>query len=452
MSEDTIPANDTRDAYVAEFGRLAANRRPPDSDWLRSVQTLAIEQFQSVGFPSARDERWRFTNLKPLVERRFGLGNGQRAGVSQADLNRHPLVGAIQQCMVFVNGRYDPELSSVAGLPEGVVTLMIPAAVQSGINVVERHFGRVALVEENPFTALNTAFFADGALLWVPEGVVLEEPVQLLYVTDATAAGTVMHPRTLVVVGQGSALTVAIGHVGLAETEYWSNAVTELVVGENACARLLHVQLDSDSAFHTSTTCSVQARDSAYSFTTVALGGALVRHDVTASLDGTGAECTLHGLTQVRGAQHIDHHTTIVHERPHCTSREHFNGIFDGRARGVFTGRVVVRKGAQQTDAKQTNRNLLLAETARADSQPQLEIHADDVKCTHGATVGPIDEKAMFYLRSRGLPADVARNMLTYGFGVEILRQITVPELRDRLDKLLHARLEEGSRGRQGAE
>jgi Fe-S cluster assembly protein SufD len=230
---------------------------------------------------------------------------------------------------------------------------------------------------------------------------------------------------------------------------YWTNAVTEAVVQENARLHLYRVQREGAQASHTATTQSHQRRDSNFALTTIEIGGALSRHDINAVLAGQGAECSLYGLTQIQGKQHVDHHTTIEHARPHCNSWEFFNGIYDDKSRGVFTGRILVHPGAQQTDSKQTNNNLLLSKGARADSQPQLEIYADDVKCTHGATLGPIDEKALFYLQTRGIEAEVARNLLTYGFGVEILNKIEIAELRELLDELVHARLDEGAERRR---
>jgi Fe-S cluster assembly protein SufD len=208
------------------------------------------------------------------------------------------------------------------------------------------------------------------------------------------------------------------------------------------------IQREPEGAFHTATTQSVQGRSSVFTSTAFVFGAALSRHDINATLDGEGAECTLNGLSVLRGDQHADHHTTLEHAKPHCPSWELFNGIYDGRARGVFTGRIIVRPGAQRTDSKQTNNNLLLSEEARADSQPQLEIYADDVKCTHGATLGPIDPRMMFYLQSRGLPATAARNLLTYGFGAEILNSVSLEELRTQLDTLLRRRLDEGAHRR----
>ena len=272
----------------------------------------------------------------------------------------------------------------------------------------------------------------------------------MLYLSVPGDEPLVTHPRTLVVVERLARIALLEVYAGVGGGLYWTNAVTELVVDEGARADVYRVQRESERAFHVASTHARQLRDSAVSLHSAAFGAALARHDLTALLDGEGARCLLNGLYLGHGSQHLDHHTVVDHARPNCESREHFNGMLDDRSRGVFNGRIVVRAGAQHTDSKQSNNNLLLSEEARADSQPQLEIHADDVKCTHGATLGPIDEKALFYLESRGIGADEGRAMLTYGFGEEIISRMDVPELREQLDAILRRRVL-GRAGRSAA-
>jgi Fe-S cluster assembly protein SufD len=293
--------------------------------------------------------------------------------------------------------------------------------------------------------ALNAAFLVDGAFVHVRAGVEVAEPLQVLYVVTAGAAPVVTHPRTLIVAERLARVAVVESYAGTAGAVYWTNAVTDVVVHDGARADVLRVQRESERAYHVAATQTRQGRDSVVKLHLLTLGAELARHDITTVLDGEGASCLLNGLYLASGTQHVDHHTVIDHAKPHGESHEYFNGVLDGRARGVFSGRIVVRPGAQRTDAKQTNNNLILSEEARADSQPQLEIYADDVKCTHGATLGPIDDRALFYLKSRGLDADEARAMLTYGFGAEILGRIDPPALRGHLDALVRSRLLGGS-------
>ncbi len=438
-----------KDRYLSQFKALSSNGAEGMPGFLQLIRGAAMEQFGATGFPDSADERWRFTSMRRLTEATFNLAAGDTERITRADLDTHVLASCADQCLVFVNGRFSADLSSVVGLPEGVVATSIGTATRSDLELLERHLGKYARPGDNPFTALGTAFIVDGAFLFMPPNVVLDKPIQLLFLSVASETPSVSHPRCLVVADGGSAASVVEVYAGLGAGEYWTNSVTEAVIGENARLEMYRVQRESEEAHHTSTTQSFQARDSVYGLTTVELGALLSRHDINAALAGENAECHLYGLSQLRGGQHVDHHTTIEHAKPHCNSWEYFNGIYDERSRGVFTGRIVVQPGAQQTDSKQTNNSLLLSDAARADSQPQLEIYADDVKCTHGATLGPIDDRALFYFRSRGIEAETARNLLTYGFGIEILNKIGIGELRERLDDVLHARLEEGAQRRR---
>ena len=441
-------ALEVRDEYVADYEAFSGNGGSGVPQWFEHLRREAIQQFGTSGFPNSRDERWRFTNVAHLTDTKFALANGERPTLSLGEVQQHTLEAGKDQCLVFVNGRHSKELSSTDGFPDGVVAGGLRDVANGGSERVERHLAKYATTD-NPFTALSTAFMSDGAFLYVPQDVILGEPIQLLFLTASAGRPVVSHPRNLIVVGRNAAASVVETHLGLVDGPYWTNAVTEAVVQENARLHLYRVQREGAQASHTATTQSHQRRDSNFALTTIEIGGALSRHDINAVLAGQGAECSLYGLTQIQGKQHVDHHTTIEHARPHCNSWEFFNGIYDDKSRGVFTGRILVHPGAQQTDSKQTNNNLLLSKGARADSQPQLEIYADDVKCTHGATLGPIDEKALFYMQTRGIEAEVARNLLTYGFGVEILKEIEIAELRERLDQLVHARLDEGAERRR---
>jgi len=449
MTAASKPRADAVGHFRAAYEAFAANGGSRGPAWLRPVRDAAITRFADVGFPGPKDEAWRFTSVDPLVRTRFAP-----APVVAPELARDTVavaaIGAPAERVVavFVNGRFAPALSSLGRLPAGVVVGGLAAALEVRSDLVQRHLGRYASVEANPFTALGTAFLADGAFVHVSRNVTVDRPIQLVFVAAPGREPAVAHVRNLIVVEEGAQISLVEQYAGLEGGPSWTNVVTEVVVGDNAVVDAYRIQRERDDAFHTATTQSYQGRSSVLTSTVFAFGSALSRHDISARLDGEGAECTLNGLSVLRGDQHVDHHTTLEHAQPHCPSWELFNGIFDGRARGVFTGRIIVRPGAQRTDSKQTNNNLLLSQDARADSQPQLEIYADDVKCTHGATLGPIDPRMMFYLQSRGLPAAAARNLLTYGFGAEILNSVALDELRAQLDTLLRERLDEGARWR----
>ncbi|HEY6158446.1 MAG TPA: Fe-S cluster assembly protein SufD [Gemmatimonadales bacterium] len=433
------------DRYVADFEAFAGNGAAGAPVWLRQIREGAIARFAELGFPTTKQEEWRFTSVASIADRRFVLAHAPRSPLpALADIERS-CVG-VGPRVVFVNGRHVPELSSGAALPAGVQATSLAAALKSDVSgeLARAHLARHAPWHDSPFAALNTAFLADGAFVLVPAGVTLEQPLELLFLSSGGPAGdgpTVSHPRSLIVIERGARAAVVETYAGLGDEVYWSNAVTEIVVGEAARAELYRVQREGPQGLQIATTHSRQERDSFLGLHVATLGAALARHDITTVLAGAGAELILNGLYLLRDAQHADHHTVIDHAQPHCASHEYFNGVLAGRAHGVFNGRIIVRPGAQRTDSKQTNNNLLLSTEARADSQPQLEIYADDVKCTHGSTVGPIDQTQLYYLRSRGLSLDAARSILTYGFGAEILDRMRHPAVRERLEQWIRERL-----------
>jgi Fe-S cluster assembly protein SufD len=424
--------------FRADYRAFAANGGSAAPVWLRELREAGLARFEARGFPSTREEEWRFTSVAPIAETRFTLRHD--APATDAAAKR---LGALTplHALVFVDGFFVPALSAMGPLPAGVRVTNLAAAITAAPDLVRRDLGRHASVDKNPFTALATAFLRDGAFVHVPARAIVPEPLQLLFVSTGGAEAHVSHPRTLLVLEDGSAATIVETYLSADPGVHLTNAVTEIVLGDGARLSHARVQRESESAFHVATTQSRQGRDSTFASTSVVLGAALARHDITATLAGTGGSLVLNGLSVLETRQHADHHTTIDHAQPHCESHELFNGIFDDQSRGVFNGRIIVRPGAQRTDSKQTNNNVLLSEHARADSQPQLEIYADDVKCTHGSTVGPLDPKAMFYLRSRGLDETEARRLLTYGFAAEILNRMDVAPLRAQLDGIVRARL-----------
>jgi len=433
------------DRYLADFEAFAGNGAAGAPAWLKQIREGAIARFAELGFPTTKQEEWRFTSVAAIADRRFVLAHAPRSPLpTPSDIE--PLCVGVGPRVVFVNGRHVPGLSSGAGLPAGVQATSLAAALKSEVSgeLARAHLARHARWHDSPFAALNTAFLADGAFVLVPAGVTLEQPLELLFLSSGGPAAdgpTVSHPRSLIVIERGARAAVVETYAGLGDDMYWSNAVTEIVVGEAARAELYRVQREGPQGLQIATTHSRQERDSFLGVHVVTLGAALARHDITTVLAGAGAELVLNGLYLLSAAQHADHHTVIDHAQPHCASHEYFNGVLAGRAHGVFNGRIIVRPGAQRTDSKQTNNNLLLSTEARADSQPQLEIYADDVKCTHGSTVGPIDPTQLFYLRSRGLSPDAARSILTYGFGAEILDRMRHPAVRERLEQWIRERL-----------
>ena len=424
--------------YQDQF-RLLSGAAPSPS-WIAELRLRAMNRFAEIGFPSTREEDWRFTNVESIAEGGFALGTTVGKGVSESDIAGLAGGGVDQgPRLVFADGIWSRSLSRLSGLPNGVRIEPFSAALVSSPDLIQKHLGYYAKYDTAGFTALSTAFLRDGALVHIGAGVEWDHPIQIVFAASG-AEGIAVHPRCLVVVERGARAVVQELYVGPGG-KYFTNAVTELVVAEGARLDHYRIQDDSRTAYHIASTHSHQGRDSVLDSCSIAFGSRMSRHEVAAVLDGSGAFLNLNGLSVLGGHQHVDHHTVIDHAQPHCESHELFNGVFDEQARGVFNGRIVVRPGAQRTDSKQTNNNLLLSRDARADSQPQLEIYADDVKCTHGATLGPLDDTSMFYLQSRGIDAVQARKLLTYGFGADIVNRVQNLAVRKYLDRLLVDRL-----------
>ena len=437
---------DVRERYVADYKSFAGNGAGGAPSWLKEIREGAIARFAELGFPTMKQEEWRFTSVAPIAETRFALPSARRAPLpATTEIDRVSVGGGAGPRVVFVDGRYVAALSTASHLAGARAGSLAEALeTEAGTSLARQHLSRHARWQESAFAALNTAFLADGAFVHVPAGVTLDQPLELVFFSTgrtSSEGATVSHPRSLIVLERGAQAAIVETYAGVSEDVYWTNAVTEVVVGERGHAELYRVQREGPHSFQVATTHSRQDRDSFLGLHVVTVGAALARQDIYTVLGGAGAELILNGLYLLGDAQHADHHTVIEHAEPHCASHEFFNGVVDERAHGVFNGRIIVRPGAQRTDSKQTNNNLLLSTEARADSQPQLEIYADDVKCTHGSTVGPIDQTQLHYLRSRGLSPEAARGILTYGFGAEILTRMRHPAVRDRLDRLVRDRL-----------
>ncbi len=425
------------DQLVGSYRAWASNGASGAPDWLKDLREGGIARFHDLGFPNMKQEAWRFTSVAPIAEGAFELARPP-ARVPTLDEIRPYLLLEAGPRLVFVDGFFQPSLST----PFFDDVQSLAHVVAHRPDLVRAHLGKYAGTQDKPFSALNTAFVQEGAFVHVPAKATAELPIQLLFLATG-GKPAVAHPRNLVVVEREARASIVETYAALADGVYWINAVTEIVVGDGARLDHHRVQREGARAYHVATTQSHQGRDSTLNMHFVAFGGTLARHDIESVMAGPGGTLILNGLYLLADAQHADHHTTIDHAADHCQSHEYFNGVLDDRSRGVFTGRIIVRPGAQKTDSKQTNNNLLLSANAHADSQPQLEIYADDVKCTHGSTVGPLDPRAMFYLRSRGVGEEEARRLLTYGFAAEILGRMEVAPLRAQLDAIVRGRLAE---------
>lgn len=432
--------------FAADFDLFLRELPGSEPAAITALRRMAIERFATLGFPTLRQEAWRQTNVAPIAQGAFVRPEGPEPTV---DLSRlEPLAEGAAARLVFVNGRFSSRHSSLGELPAGVVVASLAEALEKAPDKVEPWLGQHARFDDHPFVALNTAFLQDGALVWVPRGVIVEKPIHLMFVSkNGGEEPIVTFPRNLFVAGENSQVTLVETYAG--EGAYFTCPVTELVAGPASVVDHYKVQIESREAFHMATFQIEAERSCTPSSHSISIGGALVRNDVNAVLDGEGIDCILNGLYLGEGRQVIDNHMRVEHAKPHCASHELYKGVLDGAARSVFNGLIHVHPGAQKTDAKQSNRNLLLSSSAIANSNPQLEIFADDVKCTHGSTVGQLDEDAIFYLRSRGIGQEAARSLLTYAFASDIVERIKVGPVRRDLEEFLFARLPQGEVVRQ---
>ncbi|HYN10133.1 MAG TPA: Fe-S cluster assembly protein SufD [Vicinamibacterales bacterium] len=438
-----MPVAERQSAYAASF---EAFRRSPDAgpDWLRDVRDAAFARFQERGFPTTRDEEWRFTNVAPIAGATFERA---ASGTPSSEVLTPALFEEDAAAeIVVVNGRMSRALSSLEALPRGVVVRhlrdhwqalnghragAVPSSSQSGVD-------RAA---STPFTDLNLAFFEDGLVIDVDPKTIVRSPIHVLFLSVAGAAPAMMSPRLSVVAGEQSQISIIESYVGAGAGVTFSNAVTEFRVGANAVVNHVKIQRELPTAFHIAHTTARLDRSATLVSHAISLGGRIARNDILAVLDGEGAECTLNGLYIADGETLVDTHSTIDHAKPHCPSHELYKGILAGRARAVFNGKIIVRPDAQKTDAKQTNKALLLTDEAQINTKPQLEIFADDVKCTHGAAIGQLDEDAMFYMRARGIAEVDARNLLIHAFANDVLTSIKIEGVRQRAIHWLEEKL-----------
>lgn len=431
----------SNESRIVELFRQAGTGAQPA--WLPPMRQSAIAAFAEMGFPTLRDEDWRFTNVAPIASLPFQPAPAVTAnGTESKTLSAAPFAGLPGCRLVFVNGFFTPKLSRTEKIPNGARVESLSAALAKDSALIEKHLGRYARTADNAFAALNQAFFADGAFISIPAGAEIAEPIQLVYISSAKQNGETIQPRNLIIAGANSKATIIESYLSTGSAASLTNAVTEIVAGDNSAIEHIKLQDETANAFHMATIAGEFGSASNVNVHSFALGAKLSRNNIRTKLAGEGLECILNGLYLTRDEQVADHHMIVEHAQPHCASHEYFNGILDDKSRGVFHGRIYVHPIAQKTDAKQTNKNLLLSDEATADTKPQLEIYADDVKCTHGATVGQLNAESIFYLRARGIPENTARRMLIHAFAGEIVERVKCAPVREELDKLVWDRLE----------
>ena len=426
--DEEVTPESPMEAYRLDFERADGTSTEPG--WIREMRRSALGVFEREGFPTMKDEDWHFTSVGPIAEkifRRPGTGSAVSAEVIARFSHRQDW-----HTIVFVNGRMLGGIDADA--PHGVRVTSLAGDIAHDTELLKRHLSKLATFESDSFTALNAAMATDGAVICIEAKALVAKPIHLLFIADTAAEASAVQTRNVVFAERHSEATIVESYVSAGGASYFTNAVTEVFVGEGA--RLSHYKLQTESigAFHVGTVTVQQARSSRYESFSFATGAKLSRTNIYSTLAGDAAEVVMNGLYMVDGAQHVDHQTRIEHVAPNCPSHELYKGILDGRSHGVFNGKVYVHPEAQKTDGKQSNNNLLLSDSARVDTKPQLEIFADDVKCTHGATVGRLDETALFYMRSRGIGPGQAKRLLTYAFAADVLEKIELEPLREALE------------------
>src|SRR5262245_17922193 len=435
-----------KDNFFSAYKVLAQAREGRDPAWLAHLREKAGAAFESLDFPTTRNEEWKYTNVAPILKVQYRESvdsetNGLKSPTAR-DLEPFRFAESRESQLVFINGLFSRRLSNLAALPNGCEIGNLAEIPNEHVNVARDHLAAYADYRDATFTALNTASLGDGAFVYIPDGKAIDSPIHLLFVSTAEEP-LVSHSRVLVVAGAGAVATVIESYVSLNEGVYFTNAVTEVVVKEDAVITHYRLQQESERAFHIATTHVHQERASNYASYAVSLGAEIARHDLIVALTGENIETTIDGLYVVTGQQHTDSHTSIDHQKPHSVSNQLYKGILDGRARAVFNGKVFVREGALLTDARQLNKNLLLSSDAHVDTKPQLEIFADDVKCAHGATVGQLEDEELFYLSTRGITPEHARALLTYGFAEDVISRIKLKSVREHLERKVLEKLDQ---------
>lgn len=429
----------TATAYVEQFERQGAVLAGLPA-WLAERKRSAMQRFAEAGFPDPRHEEWRYTNVRPIVRKAFEPATGP-AGPLPPQIDALGFAGLDAIRLVFADGRLLPDRSTVEDLPDGVTVMGLAQAIETRAGELAERLGAVADESDNSFASLNTAMMQDGAYVALAPGAVIERPIYLLFLSARTDQPLVAHPRILVHAGENSQGTVIEHYAGQGGAAGFTNTVTELLAAPGAQLHHYLLQEQSTDGYHVGSINARLMADARLVSHNVNLGGRLVRNDLNVRLAEPGAEATLNGLVMVDGRQHVDNHTRIHHAAPRTRSEEGYRAVADGHGRGVFKGRVLVDKGAQRIEAHQSSANLLLSDDAEIDTKPELEIYADDVACSHGATVGQLDEQALFYLRSRAIEERTARGLLVYAFADAVIERLEIPAIRERLEQRLVGRL-----------
>lgn len=427
---------DIKDWYISNFSDFERRLNGGKENPIHQKRKEALSNFSRLEFPTIKDEEWKYTSIAPLLKHNF-IPNFERKTISTNKIKSLLFDEMEHSLIVFVNGRYSAENSDLLNLPEGVLVGSIAEEIKNNNPILHKHFGKYAEYHNHIFTALSTAYTYDGAFIYVPEGKIVEEPIHIIFYTDSGKEKILTQPRNLFVAEKNSQVTIIEHYVGNEDEIYFTNAVTEIVADENAVVDHIKLQEESKKAFHIARMEVDQERSSNFSSHLISTGADLTRNEFNAKFNAEGGECILNGLYMIDGTQLFDAHTLMDHAKPHCNSHEHYKGILDDKSRGVFNGKIIVRPDAQKTNAFQENNSILLSDEALVNTKPQLEIFADDVKCSHGATIGQMDEDAKFYLKSRGIGEEASKGILLHAFASDVITSIKIESVRNYIEKII---------------
>jgi Fe-S cluster assembly protein SufD len=425
--------------FIQKYNTFEDSLNGGNSHQMHQIREEALENFKELPLPTLKDEEWRYTNISPLLKYNFTLPS-EDLEISDELVNKFSFNEMDSNLLIFVNGKFSEENSKLLNLPEGAIAGSISDAMKNNPEIIEKHFSKYASYSNQIFTALSTAYTKDGAFVYVPDGKIIENPIHIIFITTASEEKIIIQPRNLFVASKNSQVTIIEHFVSENNNIYFTNAVTEIVAGDNATVDHYKLQEESKNAFHIARVEIDQERSSNFTSHSISTGGALTRNDINARFNGENSECTLNGLFLLEDKQLFDAHTLIDHAIPLCNSHEHYKGILDDSSRGVFNGKVLVRQDAQKTNAFQQNNNILLSNNALVNTKPQLEIFADDVKCSHGATIGQLDEDARFYLKSRGIGEEAANSILIHAFASDVIKSMKIESVRNYLEDILSKR------------
>ncbi|WP_234735572.1 Fe-S cluster assembly protein SufD [Tellurirhabdus bombi] len=439
MSPYNQPYTDLKSKLIADFRAAEERMNGESKSPLHQLRREALNQFDRLGFPTLKHEEWKYSNVSSLIKEVFEFN--APVSLTADDLAPLSIAKLEGNVLYFVNGQYQPELSQIVSPADQLSILTFPEAVQQMPEVVDQYFAKYADFHDNAFTALNTAFASDGVVIHVPANKVVEAPTILRFISDSRQINIASQPRNLFVVGKNADVKVAELFRTLGDQASFTNIVTEIVLDEDARMEYYKVQNESDMAYHIGTTQVHQKDRSHFYSATVTLDGGFIRNNLNIALDGQHCEAFMYGLYFPNGRQHIDNHTLADHRQPNSYSNELYKGILEDKATGVFNGKIFVRQDAQKTNAYQSCKNVVLSNEASMNTKPQLEIYADDVKCSHGTTTGKLNEEALFYMRSRGIPRDEAKTLLMYAFAEDVIQQIKIDALREQLERRIQAKL-----------